>query len=397
MKKFLLALVMMVIVCVKLYAAPVLVNGLYYIIENGEACVTTSIYENPEGRIQLYEGDIIIPNVIEYNGIDYKVTSIGEAAFSSASKITSVIIGDNVESIGYNAFSFCKGLTSILIKGNVKTIWSYAFSNCSSLSNVVIEDGVEYIFSESFKDCTELSSIAIPNSVNTIGAKTFQGCIKLTEITLSDNLTEIGSRVFYNCINLKEVTIPSLVRSIGEKAFYNCNKLRRVELNEGLEFIGESAFQLCGFENITLPSTLSMIRLKAFADTPLLSVLSQPQTPPEIDYNTFDSNDMAEIDLFVPTKSIELYNSAKYWCDFTNIKSIEPSSGIEKIDANIPGSYFVIDKRVYIEAILPVEICIYDIHGRIVFQAIGEKADVSLAKGIYILAIGTKRTKIYLN
>ena len=70
----------------------------------------------------------IIPN---------SVTSIGWAAFSSCTSLTSIEIPNSVTSIKNYAFSGCSGLTSIEIPNSVTSIGYYAFYDCSSLSLII--------------------------------------------------------------------------------------------------------------------------------------------------------------------------------------------------------------------------------------------------------------------
>lgn len=50
---------------------------------------------------------VVIPETIEYNGERFKVTSIGESAFSGFSGLTSITIPSSVTSIGQSAFGGC--------------------------------------------------------------------------------------------------------------------------------------------------------------------------------------------------------------------------------------------------------------------------------------------------
>ena len=93
------------------------------------------------------------------------VTSIGDWAFSSCSKLNSITIPDSVVSIGLYAFSDCESLSSIKIPASVKTIGFFAFADCTSLTSITIPNGVTTIDNGTFSSCTSLTSIAIPNSV----------------------------------------------------------------------------------------------------------------------------------------------------------------------------------------------------------------------------------------
>ena len=77
-----------------------------------------------------YSGNVVIPNVVTYNGKTYPVTSVGEHAFSYYSGLKSVTIPNSVTNIGSSAFYNCSGLTSITIPNSVTTIGYEAFFYC---------------------------------------------------------------------------------------------------------------------------------------------------------------------------------------------------------------------------------------------------------------------------
>ena len=51
-----------------------------------------------------YSGDITIPETVEYNGVTYNVTSIGNVAFEGCTSLTSIALPDGLTSIGERAF-----------------------------------------------------------------------------------------------------------------------------------------------------------------------------------------------------------------------------------------------------------------------------------------------------
>ena len=90
-----------------------------------------------DGTIEItgYKGndaELVIP--MEWNG--KKVTSIGNAAFSHCSGLTSISIPEGVTHIGNYAFYYCSGLTSINIPEGVTKIGKSAFYECDCLTDV---------------------------------------------------------------------------------------------------------------------------------------------------------------------------------------------------------------------------------------------------------------------
>ena len=77
-------------------------------------------------------GGIVIPATV--NG--HSVTSIGYAAFSGCTGLTSVTIPESVTYIGGSAFESCTGLTSVTIPDSVTSISSSAFQNCTGLTDI---------------------------------------------------------------------------------------------------------------------------------------------------------------------------------------------------------------------------------------------------------------------
>lgn len=61
---------------------------------------------------------LVIPATVEAEGKEYKVTSIGQKAFYKNTKLTSIVIGNQVTSIEDYAFYGCKKLKSITINSN---------------------------------------------------------------------------------------------------------------------------------------------------------------------------------------------------------------------------------------------------------------------------------------
>ena len=263
---------------------------LYYDITSGST-IEVTYYSDFSGSNNYVNGDVVIPNSVEYNGTTYSVTSIGESAFSGCSSLTSVSIPTDVTSIWNSAFAYCSGLTSITIPTGVTSIGDRAFYNCSglttlnfnaincqdfvnnhfsgtSLTTVNIGDSVQRIPAYFVRGCSGLTSVSIPTGVTSIGWDAFSDCSGLTSINVASGNTHYSSidGVLYNyvqdtliqCPGAKtSVTIPNSVTSIGYNAFSGCRGLTSVTIPNSVTSIGGGAFDGCSrLTSVTIPNSL---------------------------------------------------------------------------------------------------------------------------------------------
>lgn len=98
------------------------------------------------------QGDIIIPEFIEYNGKQLPVKSIEDKAFENCSSIKKVVISDSVTYIGQDAFCY-SGITSLDLGNGVKEIDDGAFYSCGRLSIVIVGNSLAGIGRGAFGSC----------------------------------------------------------------------------------------------------------------------------------------------------------------------------------------------------------------------------------------------------
>lgn len=116
--------------------------------------------------------EISIPSHIRIMGVDYKVASLGEGAFS-----------------GFGA------LKSVVLPNDLQEIPARAFKNCSSLSSIELPDSVMEIGEEAFSG-TGLTSIMLPESVEHIDFGAFMGCRRLNNVIVRGDMVRVQNTSF---------------------------------------------------------------------------------------------------------------------------------------------------------------------------------------------------------
>ena len=189
----------------------------------------------------------IIPN---------NVTSIGDAAFSGCSSLTSITIPESVTSIGGRAFHWCPSMTSVTIGDSVTSIGDWAFFGCHSLTSVIIPNSVTSIGDLAFFNCTFTKDNFINNSILDATQHQYWGA-KIVDVEMDGLL--ISNNTIIDCRTAKDsITIPNSVTSIGDYAFEMCTDLTSITIPNSVTSIREYAFGGCVFieENFINRSSL---------------------------------------------------------------------------------------------------------------------------------------------
>jgi len=104
------------------------IGGLRYRLKDGKADVHRQLAE--------ISGDVIVPSMVTYKGVDFAVNKIGCCAFYDCNDITSVVLPSDVMEIESGAFYNCRKLKKVFVSNGVKHIYDYAFGRCDNLKNI---------------------------------------------------------------------------------------------------------------------------------------------------------------------------------------------------------------------------------------------------------------------
>lgn len=286
------------------------VGDLYYSIITTEPYAVKVTYQSSYSQSN-YSGltTATIPETVDYNGITYTVTSIGEGAFRWCSSLTSITIPKTIKVIEDNAFTNCYNLTKTNYTGTIASWCDIKFNysnpiensgnffiNDQEIKDITIPNTVDSIPYMAFRGCSSLISVSISEGVVSIGKEAFMECYNLQSVTIPNSITHIGRNAFFrtdiysknmeddilyidNCLicarwqdfyyEERSITVKNNTRLIADEAFADCISLTTIVLPESVTSIGQEAFSNCSSLNsITIPNNLISIGSEAFDDTP---------------------------------------------------------------------------------------------------------------------------------
>ena len=214
-------------------------------------------------------GDYAFYYCINLSYVDFQSDGlhlVGSYAFAS-STIASINLPATLQYIGNYMFEYCDNLKDINIPANVKAIGSYAFTYSGLETVNFATDSVLTSIDYGAFSGTNIKSIKLPIGIEHLQRDVFQNCRELSSVTLNEGLLYIESNAFFRNYSLKSIVIPSTVIGIGNNAFYE-SQIEEISFahDSKLERIGESAFENTMLKKVTLPSSLTRISLRAFAN-----------------------------------------------------------------------------------------------------------------------------------
>ena len=264
--------------CLALFALPAAADregDWEYRTSDGQAAITAYLGKDPAVSVPDVLGEFRVTEIGEnaFSGnialesveIPETVVTIGEEAFSDCSSLTSVVLPESLTGIGSSAFRSSR-LKSLVIPDSVTYIGEYAFENCTGLRTVTLGSGItdwgtDWGTNGAFHNCTLLTGLEISDGVAKIGPYAFQGCTLLTEVQIPASVTEVGDGAFLDCELLETVSVNGSVRN---RSFENCTSLKTVTL-ENVDILGDQAFLGdTSLKEIVLPEFLKSVGERAF-------------------------------------------------------------------------------------------------------------------------------------
>ena len=263
----------------------------YNILTDSTVAVTGQSEYKTMPRYEYLPENLVIPAEVTLQGKTYKVVSIDQWAFYACTMLKSVTIPSSVTFIGLSAFQYCENLVNVDIPTSVTIVEGSAFSYTKWYDN--LPDGEVYINNTLYR----YKGTAPEN----------------TQIVVKDGTTRIAGFTFWNQSNIVSIELPQTLTNIEHGAFEGCTQLSSILIPKNVAFIGCSAFAKC----------TGLMEVICLAPTPPIAGVSANPSPSDW---MFAGVDVANVRLYVPVESIELYRNADQWKDFGQILPIESTT-----------------------------------------------------------------------
>lgn len=153
-KYLILSLLLSISLCALCATSNIELNGINYSIYGNSATV---IKKNDGSK---YSGSIVIPDSIIYSGNTYYVRYIN-SSFVNCDELESIILPNTLYQLGL--FTGCTKLSNMIIPDNITTISKDAFSGCTSLESIIIGSNIKEVGQYAFSGCKNLKSVYIRN------------------------------------------------------------------------------------------------------------------------------------------------------------------------------------------------------------------------------------------
>ena len=111
----------------------------------------------------------------------------------------------------------------------------------------------------------EVVGVSLPDTVVTIGEEAFYYCLALVEVRFGAGVRTVGLDAFHGCVALSDVYLNEGLQEIGERAFCMCGMVKSIQLPGTLETIGVGAFTMAGLPSVTVPGSVKLVDMQAFA------------------------------------------------------------------------------------------------------------------------------------
>ena len=200
-----------------------------------------------------WEGELVIPEQVNYEGNSYVVNRIEWCAFDNCKTLTKVRIPKTVSDIRHyaqwedckNPFFGCTALESIEVdEGN---------PNMCSVDGVLFNKDMTRLFC--YPAGARNETYIVPDGVTWLGMDAFARNPYLLSVKMPNSVTYMSGGVYSECVNLKTVRLSESLEYFPAYSFDRCESMKILDIPESVQGFGEGVFRWTHFEKIVIRGT----------------------------------------------------------------------------------------------------------------------------------------------
>lgn len=275
---------------------PPLVTEPPYVVE-GEVLGTTQIVGNSAfflvdaerlqprqetAQLQLEERISVSEAIPKYTLVDGRI--VADQAYYRSARFTELELPRGIEEIGQFAFARST-VEKAVIPDGVKEIAYGAFYHCDGLREVTLPETIESVEPKAFTNTGWVEDFLTGGSVEAFlisGGVLIAYAGNETDVSIPDGVRVIAAEAFLGHAEIEALRLPDSLRVIGEAAFEGCTGLREIRLNQGLEQIKDRAFCGVAGADVSIPSSVKSIGLRALEGMTVKYEGEQPEQSHEV-------------------------------------------------------------------------------------------------------------------
>lgn len=211
----------------------------------------------------------IIPDILTFNSLVYKVTAILGSRitdssppdfrfdyFNAGSKVPKILtLPGSITEMGYGIFFMAPQLEEVSINEGVsESLWNSAFSGCYA-SRINLPNNFKHLGDGAFYGSMFLRQLNLPTSLESIGAWCFSG---VGNGFLPEYWPGPGRPIPTS--TSKDLILPNTLTHIGTGAFYDAYWNHMLVLPDAIEIIPENAFSFTELEELIVPNNVKEIQ-----------------------------------------------------------------------------------------------------------------------------------------
>ena len=248
------------------------------------------------------------------------VKKIGKEAFSEASALEEITLGEKLTELGEFAFFGSPCVKSVEVSAQNE---KYAVMN-GALIDIENEEllYVPPLYAEAV--------LQVPFFVKTVSDSAFEGSTSVSEVILPEGLEKIGTRAFFGAVGIFRINVPESVTEIGGVAFYGTQWYEN--LTNEFTLVGDSILikYTPQREDGQLVETEYAEVLYGESEIPIGVSLTLPSGIKRISSAFAYANDLISVSF--PEGRIVLEDGAFYRCGF--LRSVDMSAAEITLGAN---------------------------------------------------------------